>query len=409
MTRKILYIAPALPVLTCTFIYREIFDLREMGFEIDTISMNTPAPDRISSEAMGLLRTTLYLDQVPERRKLGAFIKTMFNKPLPMLRCLGIFFTARPMQSFQDYRRLGYHLIEACYLSYHLQGSKPDHIHSHFIAGATSINMFLSELIGVPFSFTMHASAIWIDPIALKTKLGRCTFCVSISEYNMHYVLDEYGQEWRPKFNIVHCGIPVADYNQARLKAMPQGSGAVNVLAVGQLMVRKGYLILIEAARILRDGNANVLWTIVGEGYQRPVLEQKIREYELGNFVILEGAKPHEDIPQFLANADIFTLPCIIGDDKTRDGIPVSLMEAMAWQLPVVSTNIVGLPELIDSGSDGILVESGNAMALADAIQELADSPELRQRIATAAADKIDREFNSVRSARQLGHLFEDQ
>jgi glycosyltransferase involved in cell wall biosynthesis len=406
MPKKLLYIAPALPVLTCTFIYREIFDLRSLGFYVDTVSMNTPAGDRVSDEARELLDTTLYLDQVGGWDKLAGFLKSLILRPAATLRCLKLWATAQPMKSFRDYQRLGYHLVEACYLSFEFERRRPDHIHSHFITGATSIGMFLSELLDVPFSFTMHASAIWIDPIALKTKLHRCRFCVSISDYNKRYVTGTYGQEWDQKINVVHCGISMAEVET--LPARNQESGApVSVLAVGQLMKRKGYHVLIEAARILRDRNVDISWTIVGEGNQRQVLEDLIRRYELHDVVHLLGARPHEDIPQFIADSDIFTLPCVIGDDETRDGIPVALMEAMAWRLPVVSTNIVGLPELIASGHDGILVESGNADLLANAIEELASSAELRARIGNAAVDKIDREFNAARSARQLAALFD--
>ena len=407
MSRRILYIAPAIPTLTCTFIYREIFDLRDLGFQIDTVSMNTPTPDRVSEAAQPLMRTTLFLDQVPEWRKFHACIKALILHPISMIRCLRLFVTASPMKSFRDYRRLGYHWIEACYLAFRIKNSKPDHIHSHFITGATSISMFLSELIQVPFSFTMHASAIWIDPIALRTKLRQCKFCVSISEYNKTYVLQTYGEEWRSKFNIVHCGIVLPEAARQHTRAPKNAqSGPVQVLAVGQLMKRKGYDILIEAARLLRDKKVDVTWVIVGEGNQRPVIEELITRYHLQETVTMAGAQPHEKIPDFLAAADIFTLPCVIGDDNTRDGIPVSLMEAMAWQLPVVSTNIVGLPELIDSGRDGILVQAGDGAALAKAIEELASSEDLRRRLGRSGLEKVERDFNATRSAKQLGTLF---
>ena len=207
MSRKVLYIAPTLPILTCTFIYREIIDLRDLGLEIETVSMNKPSEDEVSDEALGILESTSYLDKVSYLSKVLALVRSLFTQPRSLFRCISVFITARPMKSLHDYLRLGYHLIEACYLSFIYQNNKPDHIHSHFVTGATSIVMFLSELISVPFSFTMHASAIWTDPIALETKLSRCKFCVSISEYNRKYVLETYGQQWRSKFNIVHCGI----------------------------------------------------------------------------------------------------------------------------------------------------------------------------------------------------------
>lgn len=406
MAKKILYIAPSLPILTCTFIYREIFDLRNLGFTVDSVSMNTPPQNSVSDEARGLLKTTLYLDKIRELTKFYSFVRMVFTNPMATFRCLRLFFAATPMRSPRDYLRLGYHLIEACYLASELRKNKPDHIHSHFVTSATSIAMFLSVLLNVPFSFTMHASAIWIDPIALKTKLSTCRFCVSISEYNMNYVLSTYGEEWGPKFNIVHCGIPFHEMPDIQPRSA-ESRKELEVLAVGQLMVRKGYHVLIEAARILRDRRVAVNWTIVGEGEERPRLERMISEYGLEKQITLVGAKLHEEIPEFLAKSDVFTLPCVIGDDNTRDGIPVALMEAMAWRLPVVSTNILGLPELIETGKDGILVDSGSSSALADAIQELAASETLRRQIGEAGALKVQREFNSMLSAKQLGDLFD--
>lgn len=316
MSRKVLYIAPTLPILTCTFIYHEIFDLRDLGFEIDTVSMNKPSKEKVSDEALSILESTTYLDKVPFRTKALAFGQILFTKPRSLFRYISIFISARPMKSLRDYLRLGYHLIKACYLSLIYRNNKPDHIHSHFVTGATSIGMFLSELNSVPFSFTMHASAIWVDPIALETKLNRCKFCVSISEYNKNYVLETYGEQWRSKFNIVHCGIQLpaipTDIHSPKLTR-----NVVCVLAVGQLMKRKGYHVLIEAAKIAKERNSDIHWTIVGDGEERPVLEETIQELEVQDTVSLEGAQPHENIPTYLHAADIFTLPCVIGTDNT--------------------------------------------------------------------------------------------
>ncbi len=405
MSRPVLYIAPSLPVLTCTFIYREIFDLRDLGLEIETVSMNKPLRDKVSDEALSILEETIYLDQVGLLSKVLAFGRSFFVRPKSTFRCISIFFSARPMQSFRDYLRLGHHLLDACYLSFIYQENKPSHIHSHFITGATSIAMFLSELISVPFSFTMHASAIWIDPIALQTKLSRCKFCVSISDYNKNYVLETYGEQWRSKFNIVHCGIhlPIVPADCNRPKSHRD---YVSVLAVGQLMKRKGYRVLVEAAKLANQHNPNIRWTIVGEGPERPVLEKMIEKYDLHDVVFLDGAQPHEKIPDYLGSADIFTLPCVIGEDNTRDGIPVALMEAMAWRLPVVSTNIVGLPELISSGVDGILVAPDSPNELAEAVLSLAGSPESRDELGAAGANKVASEFNAKKSAAQLAELF---
>ena len=204
---KILYVTSSLPALTLTFIYREIFGLRRKGLEVETVSMNRPAPESVSEEAQGLLESTLYLDQVSLMRKIGAVFSVMFRRPRGFFRCLGLYFWARPMKNARDYARLAYHLIEACYLYGKYRNRGIQHLHAHFVNGPSSIAMFLSILLDVPYSFTMHASLIWLDPVALYNKLDTCKFCASISEYNRDYVISEYGTRFFEKIEIVRCGI----------------------------------------------------------------------------------------------------------------------------------------------------------------------------------------------------------
>lgn len=403
--KKVLYIAPAIPALTCTFIYREVFDLRKLGLPVDTVSMNTPLSNSVSSEAKELLQTTTYLDQVSLLRKLASLLSVAVTSPRRFLSCLGIFMSARPMKFPRDHVRLAYHLMEACFLKRQLGDSPPDHIHSHFVTGATSIGMFLSELLGIPFSFTMHASMIWIDPIALQTKLQRCHFCASISEYNRDFVCEQYGDHLKPKIHIVRCGIALDEIQRKPSSDIAPGEFS-QVLSVGQLMKRKGHHVSIQAANLLRDDLPNLRWTIVGEGPQRERLEDLISTHKLEGIVTLAGAQPHERIAEFLDNADAFVLPCVIGDDQTRDGIPVALMEAMAWGIPVVSTDVVGVPELIADGVDGILVSSDSAHQLADAVRTLSQSPDLVSQFSDAGYRKIEQEFNSIRSSEKLAKLF---
>lgn len=405
MKRKVLYIAPALPALTCTFIYREVFDLRKLGFSVDTVSMNTPPRSSVSSEAEQLLETTTFLDRVSLVRKLFGLMLVAVTSPLRLLRCLRIYMAARPMKAPRDHVRLAYHLVEACFLMRAVGNSPPNHIHCHFVTGATSIGMFLSELLQVPFSFTMHASMIWIDPIALGTKLQKCRFCASISEYNRDFVCEQYGEQLRSKIHIVRCGIALDELEQEPPPGASRG-GFRQILSVGQLMKRKGHHVSIEAASILRKELPDLRWTIVGEGNQRELLERLIAKYGLEGIVTLAGAQPHERIAEYLRDADAFVLPCVIGDDLTRDGIPVALMEAMAWGVPVISTDVVGVPELISDGVDGILVPSDDAPALADALRSLSQSPELVSQFSDAGYRKIEREFNSARSSEKLAQLF---
>jgi len=403
--KKVLYVTSSLPALTLTFIYREIYGLRQKGFEVETTSMNRPALESVSAEAQGLLESTHYLDQVSLLRKISAVFGVIIRRPRALLRCAGIYFRARPMQNARDYVRLAYHLMEACYLYGRYRERGIEHLHAHFVNGPSSIAMFLSILLGKPYSFTMHASLIWLDPVALYNKLETCKFCASISEYNRDYVISEYGSRFFDKIEIVRCGIDLNKLVSIERKDASDET-PFTIVGVGQLTKRKGFHVLVEACGILKNQGLEFRCLIVGEGTQRADLEALIAHYDLEGMVMLEGAQPQEKIPEYLGQADIFALPCVIADDGWRDGIPVALMEAMAYEIPVVSTNILGLPELIDSGENGLLVESGDAQALAYSIKSLMNSEELRRSLGEQGIEKIEADFNVERSVEKLAELF---
>lgn len=402
--KKTLYITATLPALTVTFIYREIFRLQAIGMNIGTVSMNTPSASEVSQEARPLLASTVYLDQAGIAAKLTGFVLHAVLHPIRLAKCCAAFVTAKPMQSMRDYARLAYHLFEAGYLARRLQAEGYEHIHCHFVNGPTSIGMFLAKFLDIPYSFTMHASMIWLDPIAIRNKLDSCQFCVSISEYNKRYVVQEYGAKYGEKIHIVHCGIdPESDSVAAN---DDRSSDVLQILSVGQLNPRKGLHVLIQACKILRSREIRFQCTIVGEGAQREQLESAIDSGQLSDSINLAGAIPHEQVGRHLRNCDVFVLPCVVSNDGWRDGIPVALMEAMLYYRPVVSTNILGLPELIDDGVNGLLVEANDQEALAEAIERLSLDPSLCKNLGAKGHKKVLEEFNNNLSAEQLSLLF---
>ena len=400
---RVLYIASVFPALTVTFIYREVDALRRQDFEILTVSMNRPRESEISEEATPFLDTTLYLDRIGLGRKLGAFGSTMITHPLRMIGCLWLIATARPVKGPRDYARLIYHWIEACFLNQALRASLPTHIHAHFVNGPTSLAMFLAKLSNRPFSFTMHASMIWRDPIALANKLKACSFCVSISEYNRNYVVTEYDETLKGKIHIVRCGVDIKKISPDSKK---EKADKLEILAVGQLNARKGFECLLEACSILKQRGTNFHCSIVGDGEERQRLLELQAELELQTCVELVGAKTQEQLPNYLHLADVFALPCTISRDGWRDGIPVALMEAMAWEIPVITTNILGLPELVRHEDTGLLIQPEHPEGLADAIERLHDEPAFAKSLARSGRTWVEEEFNVDVSAQRLAKLF---
>ena len=400
----LLYISTTLPALTLTFVYREIWALEALGHRVTTVSMNRPSRRLVSDEAKPLLNRTLFLDSIRLPAKLGAYVGTLLRTPGRFLKAHRRLVQSRPLAGPRDFARLFYHLVEACWLNAHLPAGSFSHIHAHFISGPTSLAMFLGCLRDVPFSFTMHASLLWQDPIALRTKLEHCRFCASISAYNRNFVVEQYGNHVAPKIRVVHCGIdpdtPLRHFSPKR------HDGPVRLLSVGQLVARKGFHILLPAIARARELGSDVRGTLIGDGPLRKELVAQAADLGIDEYLTFAGALDQEAVQTALSDADLFVLPCVITPQGGRDGIPVALMEAMMAAIPVVSTNILGLPELIEDGVSGVLVSPDDSDELADAIAELAKSGELRRSLGDAGRNKVLRDFNQEVSAKRLSKLF---
>jgi glycosyltransferase involved in cell wall biosynthesis len=217
-----------------------------------------------------------------------------------------------------------------------------------------------------------------------------CKKAVTISDYNKKYLLSKYGEKFASKIDVIHCGISLQTFQPVETEKtmLPV------ILAVGQLLERKGMRYLVDACRLLKRKGMEFRCHIVGDGKELKLLTEMIVEYELTEFVILLGRQPQECVKKLLQEASIFVLPSIVTEFGGREGIPVALMEAMAMQLPVVSTKTVGIPELIENGKEGLLVEQKNPEELASALEFLLKSSEVRIEMGRRGREKVTQQFN---------------
>ena len=352
--------------------------------------MGKPLKSQISQEALRYYESTLYLDQVNLTRKILSQFSVFFFRPRKWCNLFWLALREKEIISFRDRLRILYHFLEAGYLYTRFKDNSLHHIHAHFLSGPTSIALFLSRYLNVPYSFTMHASNIFIDHHMLKTKLQMCKKAVTISDYNKKYLLSKYGEKFASKIDVIHCGISLLAFQpEENEKTMPP-----LILAVGQLLERKGMRYLVDACRLLKRKGMEFQCHIVGDGKELKLLTEMIDEYELSEFVILLGRQPQECVKKLLQEASIFVLPSIVTEFGGREGIPVALMEAMAMQLPVVSTKTVGIPELIENEKEGLLVEQKNPEELAAALEFLLKTSEVRIEMGRRGREKVAQQFN---------------
>ena len=412
----IAYISEKFPSLTTTFIYREVLALRAAGFDIETFATWKPALADLSAESTHLVESSHYVFPASPWKFLRAHARFLARYPLRYLRTL-FFVLTRPGESRSNRKRTLFHFAEAMILAEVAEQRSVQHIHAHFSINAATIALVISRMLDISFSMTVHNN-IFTDRILLREKLRAARFIISISEFSQAYLLSRYAdEEIAHKFHIVHCGVSTDAFQPAsfRQPASGQREGERGeqpvrerplIFAASQFAERKGYPVLVEACRILRERGCRFECIIGGDGPQWAQVAQMVEQYELGDHVSLPGRYFQEQLRACLERANIYVLPCITAGNGDIDGVPVSLMEAMAMELPVVSTFVSGIPELVENGRSGLLVEEKDAAALADAIQHLLENPARRVELGRQARQKVEAEYDIYANAEQLAEIF---
>ena len=271
------------------------------------------------------------------------------------------------------------HFFVACHWARGLRRQQVNHIHSQWIHSCGTIGMYAAWLLDKTFSFTGHACDLFRDRVALRDKIARADFIICISTFHRDFFRDNGAKP--EQLHVVYCGI-----DPSRFNTHPSGRptrSQFHIRASGRLVEKKGLHRLIGACGMLVKRNIDFECTIGGSGPAEDGLRDLIQELGLSDRVFITG-KPltQEDIPVFMHGGDAYCLPCVWAADRDVDGLPQMLMEAMACGLPVVSTRLVGIPDLVIHEQTGLLVEPNDVAALADALERLRTDSNLSNQLA---------------------------
>ncbi|MBN1487735.1 MAG: glycosyltransferase [Anaerolineae bacterium] len=402
-TTPIAYIGQIFPSLTESFVYREVMALREAGFDIETFAIWKPDKNKLSHESRHLVADSTYVFPIHWRPFIGAHLYFLVTHPLKYLGTL-FFVLTRKGESLDNRRRTFLHFCEAVYLAREMQRKNIRHIHAHFTITAASVALMIARLLGISFSFTAH-NIFYINRLLIKEKIREAKFMAVISEFSREMLAGFVpGEGHKDKMHIVHCGVSPEKF----IPPDPKPANKTPILLfVAQLAERKGAPYLVEACRILAERKVDFHCVIVGNGPEMPLVKQLVAQYGLEDTVELTGALFQEQLKPYLNKTDIFVLPCVTASDGDMDGIPVSLMEAMAMEIATVSTYVSGIPELIENGKSGLLVKEKDPLALADVLQQLLESKSLREELGKEGRQKVVEAFNTHKNIEQLAALYQ--
>lgn len=276
------------------------------------------------------------------------------------------------------------------------------HIHAHWATHPALAAYAASRLSGIPYSFTAHAHDIYVERPMLREKIEQARFVVTISEYNRRFLEGLYGRVAADRLTVIHCGTDPELFRPP--DARPPGPWTI--LCVASLQPQKGQSHLVEACRQLVAAGLEVRCLLVGDGESRGALTEQIRDAGLDDVVHLLGQQPRHRVVELLAAADVVVQPSVVLASGKMEGIPVALMEALAMERPVVATAISGVPELVEDGVTGLLVDQGDPVQLAAGLRRLHADAGLAKRLGRAGRQRVIEDFNLQRSAAELARRF---
>jgi len=291
------------------------------------------------------------------------------------------------------------HFIAACDWALSIRNEAPRLIHSQWIHSCGTIGMYGAWLLGIPFSFTGHGADLFRDRCCLRTKIRRADFIVCISEFHRIFYIREGADP--DKLHLVYCGIDLSLFKYELPRDF--GDGRIRIRASGRLVEKKGFADLISACRLLTDRGVEYECVIGGSGELESTLCEQIESLQLQDRVRVTGISlKQEDIPGFMYEGSVYCLPCVVASDGDMDGLPQMLMEAMACGVPVISTRLAGISDLVIDGQTGRLVESRDVAAIADAIQELGTNPDLSKALTERGRLRVEERCDLAKSLEPL-------
>ncbi len=397
-TLRIGYVVRMFPRFSETFVLQEILELERQGVEVTIFSLNKPNEGRFHPGLARLCAPIYYLDdrdakkwwtwlpdewshfgtehsalwkvidEATQKRDSGE-IDTVFYAAILGAKC----------------RTLGLHGL-----------------HAHFATTACSLAYYAHRIAGIPYSFTAHAKDIFSDSVDrnfLTAKINAARFAVTVTEFNRRFLVEQHPDADASRIRVLYNGVDLNFF--APGESVSKVDPPV-ILAVGRLVAKKGFADLVRACSLLKTECIPFRCEIVGQGREESPLRALAEELHVEDRIEFAGARHQEDVRDAMRTASVLCQPCLRDNDGNQDALPTVLLEAMATGLPVVSTRLSGVPEIIDTEVNGLLVDPGQPAQLAKALARIIADRSLARQFAVSARDKVTGQFNIRRNVSTL-------
>ncbi|UCC53236.1 MAG: glycosyltransferase [Anaerolineaceae bacterium] len=401
---RVAYVLGTFPQLTQTFVTREIFWIRVNGIEVQIFSLRHPSSPPTDEQVTELLPMVHYSRSL-SISLLAAQFYFLFRSPRRYLRALGkvISFTyCEPrilLRALVDFPK-------SVHFARQMHELEVEHVHAHFVTLAAISASVISELLGVTYSIHAHAVGLFKrDPQDVRRQLEDASRVITISTYHRAHIAELCDGISVEDVDVVYCSLETERF---RPVSKTNGDGPFRMMSVGRLIEKKGFEYLIEACALLVNSGQDLQCKIAGAGPLQESLQARIDHQGLQKQVRLLGAVNQDKILELYQESEAFVLACVVGQDGNQDGLPVVLVEAMSCGLPVISTPVAGITDLIQPEETGLLVEQRNSLELAEAIEGLIGDEKRREKLGERARQKVEADFQVQQSTSRLAAIFRD-
>jgi colanic acid/amylovoran biosynthesis glycosyltransferase len=383
------YLFERFPSFGQTFCYREVAELHRQGITPPIFSIRNPKDEPPQDWDGRIVRGVHYL---PAEKELLEEVQRASKK-----RRLSpaIIAALDEWGRRTDFLRL----YQAVYVGLRLRDLGIDHVHAHFAGMAARTAFWITKFFPITFSFTAHANDIFAPrkfEIGLDKLVEAGRAIITETDYSEKFLRERF-PECADRIHRVYNGLNLAEFGRANFSSDPP-----LIVAIGRLIVKKGFANLIRACALLVERGRLFQCEIFGEGPLENQLLGQIEESGLKELVQLPGPKPQHQLRERLAAANVFALPSVPEAEGGMDNLPTVIMEAMATGLPVISTRLGGIPEMVIDNETGFLVRPDDPVALADAIEKVINDRSLGQKVGQAGRGRAQTLFSIEKNVRDL-------
>lgn len=398
---RIAYVLLWFPKPSETFIFREVVNLQKMGLPVQVFTLYgpltrdlspemqaTPSPERLGIPYLASAWRDLFYWWQRQRQACKHLAKTVWPR-----HCRNLEREGESLWGVLCGARLARRFLE----------EKITHIHAPWACGPATAAWVASRLTGIPFSFTGRAHDVFTPDSLLVAKIRDAVFVRCESRAVFRHLQKFTGGD-NGQLRLTYNGVPLTAAGLAPVRMRPP----YRLLALGRLVDTKGFAILIEACRLLKDAGVDFHLTLAGSGSQGWRLRRLTRKLGLASLISFPGFIPYDRVSELFLGTDVFIMPSIVANSGNRDGLPTVILEALLHGVPVVATDVAGICEVIESGKTGLLIPPKDYQALAAAVMQLLRNRDAALEMAAQGRARVLRDFEAERNHRRVWQLFQE-